>query len=245
MDDDEISFKEWTAISATEYAKILSKVWSRPFVSLTGAAYWIGSGGQLREPGDGELEGAARALIKKLQSGEIVAFGVPNGGGFHEAIPIEHILSATLDGSPIFIEPALDDSPHILWGIIPGAHRDSIEDRAQVRWRDVSIMRETVIETWPATQDKDIAESVGSTETREDQMLPYKTGAQGRPSPIQLVEREAERRRASGEAVDNLTEEAKSLHVWCKREHPNAPTPTSKTIENRIRHAHRNWKAAK
>lgn len=70
----------------------------------------------------------------------------------------------------------------------------------------------------------------------------YRTGAPGRPTPMDFVVREAERRRAAGEALLNLSAEATELHEWCKLNHAAIPAPTAKTIENRIRQSHRNWK---
>jgi hypothetical protein len=78
--------------------------------------------------------------------------------------------------------------------------------------------------------------------TKENSNELYKTGAPGRPSPIQFIDEEARRRRHSGEALEKLSHEAKALEEWCKTAHPVAKTPTSLTIENRIREEHNNWK---
>jgi hypothetical protein len=73
----------------------------------------------------------------------------------------------------------------------------------------------------------------------------YLTGGPGRPSAIQFVEAEADRRRQSGEASPTLDREAICLHEWCKREHPRIAAPTAKTIQGRIRVAHNAWKSAR
>lgn len=65
------------------------------------------------------------------------------------------------------------------------------------------------------------------------------TGAPGRPSGMHLVEREHARRCAEGRALGSVGREAAQLAAWFRAEHPGAPPPTAKTIENRIRAAHR------
>jgi hypothetical protein len=67
----------------------------------------------------------------------------------------------------------------------------------------------------------------------------FRSGAPGRPSAIRLVEIEHERRLDCGEAAKGVTEEADLLKAWLDRNHPHAPRTTAKTIENRIRSAHR------
>lgn len=73
---------------------------------------------------------------------------------------------------------------------------------------------------------------------------PAATGAPGRPSGMHLVEREHARRCAEGRALGPVAQEAAELAAWFRRAHPDAPPPTAKTIENRIRSAHRRHRAA-
>jgi hypothetical protein len=70
------------------------------------------------------------------------------------------------------------------------------------------------------------------------------TGMPGRPSKsAQLIENEFRRRTDSGLASSILADEARSLLIWIETEHPEAPRPTPKVIENNIRAAHRDYKA--
>jgi hypothetical protein len=68
---------------------------------------------------------------------------------------------------------------------------------------------------------------------------PFRTGAPGKPSAIQLIVAEHQRRVDSGEVIDGVGEEAEHLKHWVDVEYPDAPPITAKTIENRINEAHR------
>jgi hypothetical protein len=68
---------------------------------------------------------------------------------------------------------------------------------------------------------------------------PFRTGAPGKPSGIGVVEREHRRRMDAGEAFESVRQEASHLKDWLDRTYPEAPATTAKTIENRIRAAHR------
>jgi hypothetical protein len=75
--------------------------------------------------------------------------------------------------------------------------------------------------------------------TRRHAIDPFRTGAPGKPSAIRVIEDEHQRRITRGEAIDSVGEEAAHLKDWLDRSHPGAPKTTKKTIENRIRAAHR------
>jgi hypothetical protein len=70
------------------------------------------------------------------------------------------------------------------------------------------------------------------------------TGAPGRPSSMHLVVAEFARRCREFEILPSLRAEAERLEAWFKGNHPNAPRPTVRTIENRIRHEYRRAKHA-
>lgn len=72
---------------------------------------------------------------------------------------------------------------------------------------------------------------------------PAMTGAPGRPSGMHLVEREHARRCAEGRALGPVAREAAQLAAWFRAAHPEAPPASAKTIENRIRSAHRRHQA--
>jgi hypothetical protein len=68
---------------------------------------------------------------------------------------------------------------------------------------------------------------------------PFRNGAPGKPSAIQLVEAEHKRCLDRGEALPKVSKEAAHLKAWLDSNYPDAPRMTAKTIENRIREAHR------
>jgi hypothetical protein len=233
---------------ARAWRDTLLSAWKEDYVSLSAIVWWIATGGEPRDCDEEELENAARTLLRQARSKEapLSVKGRRSSESSRESVPRDDLSDAmpfvAMDERKFF-----SGAPCLHWNsMLEDARGDVIENASGlVSWRNLAIEREDMLQLWPAPQDEDLAESAGSANAREDQMLPYKTGAQGRPSPIQLVEREAERRRASGNSFEKVSEEADHLHKWCRREHPNAPTPTSKTIENKIRCAHRNWKATK
>ena len=61
------------------------------------------------------------------------------------------------------------------------------------------------------------------------------TGVAGRPTSIQLIEREFCRRKEAGETAGSLAEEARMLNAWLEATHPSHPPATPKTIENQIK----------
>jgi hypothetical protein len=63
----------------------------------------------------------------------------------------------------------------------------------------------------------------------------YRTGAPGRPSSSQLVEAELDRRISEGTRSSSVTEEAKLLADWLKKNYPKLPQMTPKTIPNKFR----------
>jgi hypothetical protein len=68
---------------------------------------------------------------------------------------------------------------------------------------------------------------------------PFRSGAPGRPSAIQLVGVEHKRRLDCGDVLTSVSKEATYLKAWLEGKYPDAPRTTAKTIENRIREAHR------
>lgn len=127
--------------NAAEWRDMLINEWSRPFVSLTSAVYFVASHGLPVEQDDDDLERAASKIVRRLQDGELVAFGK---GRYYDALATisrDEVSSATLDGAP-FLDPSrLDAALHLAWAVIPGGDDDRIESRSAVRWQAVSIRR--------------------------------------------------------------------------------------------------------
>ena len=63
----------------------------------------------------------------------------------------------------------------------------------------------------------------------------YKTGGQGRPTSMNLIASELERRRAAGEVRATQAAEAEALAAWRAQAHPKAPKASAKTIGNSLR----------
>lgn len=66
-----------------------------------------------------------------------------------------------------------------------------------------------------------------------------RTGAPGRPSVMECIEDEFDRRIAAGAIDVSLAREAESLAAWFKSKYPRKQGPTAKTIENKIRAQYR------
>lgn len=64
----------------------------------------------------------------------------------------------------------------------------------------------------------------------------YRTGAPGRPTSMELIITEMERRSAEGEMITTeLASEARALAAWLKAKHPAAPQLVAKTLQNTLR----------
>ena len=70
----------------------------------------------------------------------------------------------------------------------------------------------------------------------------YRTGAPGRPTIAHLISDEFNRRLEAGEILSSIAKEAGALRDWARAQHPNAPTPEARTIENQIRSAYNQLK---
>lgn len=64
---------------------------------------------------------------------------------------------------------------------------------------------------------------------------PYHTGGPGRPTPMDFVVQEFERRVREKTIEKTVTTQGVVLHAWCKQNHREIATPSPKTIENKIR----------
>jgi hypothetical protein len=71
------------------------------------------------------------------------------------------------------------------------------------------------------------------------------TGAAGRPSSMNLVEQEMERRAAEGSLAPTIADEARQLSERMKLIYPSLPTPKPKTIANSLREKYRSLRRSK
>jgi hypothetical protein len=131
----------------------------------------------------------------------------------------------------------------------PSGEIERLLDREE--WRreafgipDIANIAHPVTSPGPDTEGQPvllkISDFQGWLTTHRYEIHPFRTGLPGRPTAIQLIEAEHQRRINSGKALDKVGEEAKHLEKWLVTTHPRAPRTKTKTIENRIRKAHRN-----
>lgn len=122
---------------------------------------------------------------------------------------------------------------------------------------NISITRETLsdwLTTHPDIKFQISAPRITSRSTDDQSQISQETlatttadisltGDPGRPPKLaHLYHSEFKRRTDNGEASTILAEEARHLVAWCKNNHPEAPQPSPRTIENRIRESHRDYR---
>lgn len=72
----------------------------------------------------------------------------------------------------------------------------------------------------------------------------FRSGAPGRPTIMHLVFLQMQTRHKDGELCLTLASESRALKQWAKEHHPEAPQPTEKTIQNRVRQEYHRLMAA-
>jgi hypothetical protein len=171
---------------------------------------------------------AFKDLRDRIVSGDVKVVGErPDGvlediGGVHFAFcPVDYPFSERRNLGNEFclvMHPSTSiDDEHWRHGF-----DDRLENRRGVRWRRLTVLKADVSRCWPFGKSQD-----------------HRTGAPGRPSGMYLVEEEHRRRFQRGVAQTHVAVEARELAEWFRAKHPNAPPLTAKTIENKIRSAHR------
>jgi hypothetical protein len=79
--------------------------------------------------------------------------------------------------------------------------------------------------------------------THEAELVRLRSGAPGRPSAMHLVRDEFERRVASGQLEETVTEQSEALADWLRTSHSTAAPLTPKAIRNRLAMSFRAAKA--
>jgi len=79
------------------------------------------------------------------------------------------------------------------------------------------------------------ADAAQEAESADRTAPSYKTGAQGRPTSINLIASELKRRRATGQVLVTQAAEAGALAAWLAQAHPDAPKAGPKAIQNSLR----------
>ena len=206
------------------------------YMPLYCTAQWIATRGGTQEinPLDEAIwREAFKDLRDRIASGDVKVVG-ERPDGVSEDISGAHFASCSVD-YPFSDRRRLDFNDRVLGNefclvsrpYIDDEHwrrgfDDRLENRRGVRWRRLQARKADVARCWPFGKLQD-----------------HRTGAPGRPSSMYLVEQEHRRRFQRGVAQTHVAPEARELAEWFRAKHPNAPPLTAKTIENKIRSAHR------
>ena len=108
----------------------------------------------------------------------------------------------------------------------------------------VGLLFFNAAERLPVDEMKGSDNAAASTATDTSKPDPYRTGSPGRPTIKHKILDEFQKRVGLNTFHLTLASEAEELRKWAKKEHPDAPCPTLKTIENLIRDEHRRAKTA-
>lgn len=190
-----------------------TRVWGS-YADVTGVDDWVAYG-----PSD-ELvqawEDAVAELLTAIHDGRLPVRGWWDGRVDRPLEPISPDEFGDYIANPyrhVPLELMLGEKRYVVFE----SDTAEIRNRGQVFWSGLVVSSDDLLALEPAGDPKAI----------------YKTGAPDRPTPIQFVEREWQRRRDAGESSRVL--------AWCKATHPLISTPAPKTIENRIRKEFREW----
>jgi hypothetical protein len=93
----------------------------------------------------------------------------------------------------------------------------------------------------PAAAEERAAGNAKSQAAAPVEVDPYRSGFPGRPTIRHAIEAHFQERCTLGEVEDSLTDEAAALRLWAEENHPGAPIPSRRAIENRIRSAYRKY----
>src|SRR5215207_2808441 len=196
------------------------------YMPLYCAAQWIATAGSARnfDPQDRSVwEPVYSDLLARLASEEIKVIGVRDGS--REPVPGYSFASCAVDypfqdanfdlilSEELYLRsyPYIDEE-HWLRGF-----DDALVDRRGDRWRRLMVLKSDVARVWP----------FAATE-------PLRTGAPGRPTSMQLIEGEFERRASQGELEKSLAEQARVLERWHRDTNPQ----TSQRNQNDYRKPH-------
>jgi len=234
------------------------------YMPLYCAAQWIATCGGTRviNPLDEAIwREAYKELLDRIASEDVKVVG-ERPDGVSEEISGAHFASCAVDypfsdrrllnfndrvlGNEFCLvsRPYLDDEH---WR--RGGYDDRLENRQGVRWRRLQVLKADIARWWPfvsinanatLTQaDATLAASASLQPQPALAVTPLVTGGPGRPTSMHLVELEHRDRWQRDVAQSRVAHEARELAEWFRAKHPNAPRLTAKTIENKIRFAHR------
>ena len=212
-----------------------------------------------------ELTKATQAIYSALQRGTLEGHARHNGSGDVERIAPAVWTRLKIQGIaghdiavPIDVKdeplPLLRSVEDFLSGSVPADLKPTV-------WVDPEFSAEAAVRLWPAAYATDSAsqahwrqqrpfEAAKATmddersrpEPKPGDQVMTATGAPGRPSSMHLLDPEFKRRRDSNRCELSISAESKVLHAWLRENYPQAPLPTPRTIETRIRRDYNRWK---
>jgi hypothetical protein len=172
-------------------------------------------------------------LLGRIASEEVQVVGVHDGE--REPVPPHHFVDLLVS------YPCCDDltfeliknNELCLWSYpyLDEEHwrngfDDSLRHHRRPRWSRLMVPKDDIARLWPFGK-----EAVS------------RTGAPGRPSCMQYVVEEFERRCQSRQIEASVKQQSEVLHDWVRKEYPHEKTPSPKAIENKIRHSYRHAKS--
>jgi len=236
----------WPLVRREECDKLLPPTMSPDgpgYMPLYRAAQWIATrGGKFTfDPHHTPNWHAPYAdLLARISSGEVTVTGVQDGiGGKLDP----HLFASVRVAYPFSDEPLdliLSEDLYLASGTYINEERwragwdDSLQNRRGVKVARIQVLKTHVVRWWPFGLVEAAAETSAVAPT---------TGTPGRPSSMHLIEDEHRARWKRGEALAGVAAEARALHCWFRKTHPDKKPPKAETIENRIRPEHRRRKA--
>src|SRR5262249_25798182 len=109
---------------------------------------------------------------------------------------------------------------------------DNLRNGHGVKVARIQVLKSDVVRWWPFDVEA----------TAEASAVAPTSGTPGGPSSMHLIKDEHRARWKRGNALPGVGAEARALHDWFRKAHPNKNPPSAKTIQNRIRDEHRTRK---
>jgi hypothetical protein len=178
------------------------------------------------------LDDASRKIREAVFDGQLRAFGLP-GSWYNRT----HLSNLPTQIPAEFFANSKNTLTHDGWATLDPDLSDPKE------WRDPNT--KSWVDVWFYSSEVEalIKANVEFPSRPVVEPVSARTGAPGRPTSAHFVVQEFNRRCQSGEVEDILSSEAKALSAWLKATHAGLPRMTPRTIENKIRDAHRRHRA--
>jgi hypothetical protein len=236
----------WPLVRREECDKLLPPTMSPEgpgYMPLYFAAQWIATrGGNFTfDPHHTpNWHGPYADLLARISLGEVTVTGVRDGiGGKLDP----HLFASVRVAYPYADEPLdliLSEDVYLASGAYINEEHwragsdDNLQNRRGVEVARIQVLKTDMVRWWPFGLVEAAAETSAVAPT---------SGAPGRPSSMHLIEDEHRARWERGNALPGVAAEARALHDWFRKAHPDKKPPKAGTIENRIRHEHRRRKA--